>query len=115
MSQKLEGQSRGRHRRIQGDRCGDREAPGRRRGGGGRQLLPPARKGPTASSPRSPARAGKAVAVRADVAKPADIQRLFAETKKAFGGLDILVNNAGIYEFAPLEASRRSISTSSST
>src|SRR5262245_34534091 len=47
---------------------------------------------------------GKAVAVQADVAKQADIRRLFAETKKAFGRLDILVNNAGIYEFLPLEA-----------
>ena len=47
---------------------------------------------------------GKAIAVQADVAKAADIQRLFAEAKKAFGRLDILVNNAGIYEFAPLEA-----------
>ncbi len=46
---------------------------------------------------------GKAVAVQANVAKKADIQRLFAETKKAFGRLDILVNNAGIYEFAPIE------------
>src|SRR6266496_5290584 len=46
---------------------------------------------------------GKAVAVQANVAKPADIQRLFAEAKKAYGQLDILVNNAGIYEFAPLE------------
>jgi 3-oxoacyl-[acyl-carrier protein] reductase len=48
-------------------------------------------------------RGGKAVAVQANVAKKADIQRLFAEAKKAFGRLDILVNNAGIYEFAPLE------------
>jgi 3-oxoacyl-[acyl-carrier protein] reductase len=47
---------------------------------------------------------GKAIAVQADVAKQADIKRLFAETQKAFGRLDILVNNAGIYEFAPLEA-----------
>ena len=47
---------------------------------------------------------GKAVAVQADVSKPDDIRRLFAETKKAFGTLDILVNNAGVYEFAPLEA-----------
>ena len=47
---------------------------------------------------------GKAVAVQADVSKAEDIQRLFAETKKAFGKLDILVNNAGIYEFSPLEA-----------
>src|SRR5438876_80549 len=47
---------------------------------------------------------GKAVAVQADVSKAEDIQRLFADTKKAFGKLDILVNNAGIYEFAPLES-----------
>src|SRR5262249_59315210 len=47
---------------------------------------------------------GKAVAVQADVSKPDDIRRLFAETKKAFGKLDLLVNNAGVYEFAPLEA-----------
>ncbi len=46
---------------------------------------------------------GKAIAVQANVAKQADIQRLFAEAKKAFGKLDVLVNNAGIYEFAPLE------------
>jgi 3-oxoacyl-[acyl-carrier protein] reductase len=46
---------------------------------------------------------GKAVAVQADVSKPADITRLFSEAKKAFGKLDILVNNAGIYEFSPLE------------
>ncbi len=45
---------------------------------------------------------GKAVAVQADVARKIDIQRLFAETKKAFGRLDVLVNNAGVYEFAPL-------------
>ncbi|HSH97576.1 MAG: SDR family NAD(P)-dependent oxidoreductase [Methylophilaceae bacterium] len=47
---------------------------------------------------------GKAVAVHANVAKQADIERLFAETLKAYGKLDILVNNAGIYEFSPLES-----------
>ncbi len=47
---------------------------------------------------------GKAIAVQANVARQADIKRLFAEAQKAFGRLDILVNNAGIYEFAPLEA-----------
>ena len=47
---------------------------------------------------------GKAVAVQGDVANEADVQRIFAETKKAFGRVDILVNNAGVYEFAPLEA-----------
>ncbi|QEL16233.1 SDR family NAD(P)-dependent oxidoreductase [Limnoglobus roseus] len=46
---------------------------------------------------------GKAVAVQANVAVEADIRRLFADAKKAFGRLDILVNNAGIYEFSPLE------------
>jgi 3-oxoacyl-[acyl-carrier protein] reductase len=47
---------------------------------------------------------GRAIAVQANVAKKADVDRLLAETKKAFGRLDILVNNAGVYEFAPLEA-----------
>jgi 3-oxoacyl-[acyl-carrier protein] reductase len=46
---------------------------------------------------------GKAIAVKADVAKKSDIDHLFAETKKAFGRTDILVNNAGVYEFLPLE------------
>jgi len=45
---------------------------------------------------------GKAVAVQGDVSKTADVQRLFAETQKAFGTLDVLVNNAGVYEFAAL-------------
>jgi 3-oxoacyl-[acyl-carrier protein] reductase len=47
---------------------------------------------------------GKAVAVQADVAKKADIGRMFSETKKTFGKLDILVNNAGIYDMAPIES-----------
>lgn len=46
---------------------------------------------------------GKAVALQANVAKKAEIVRLFSEAKKAFGSLDVLVNNAGIYEFSPLE------------
>jgi 3-oxoacyl-[acyl-carrier protein] reductase len=48
------------------------------------------------------AKGGKAVAVQGDVSKEADISKLFAETKKAFGRLDVLVNNAGVYEFAAL-------------
>jgi len=47
---------------------------------------------------------GKAIAVQGDVAKAADVKRLFAETKKAFGAPDVLVNNAGIYAFGPLES-----------
>jgi 3-oxoacyl-[acyl-carrier protein] reductase len=46
---------------------------------------------------------GKAIAVQGDVSKAADVKRLFAETKKAYGKLDVLVNNAGVYEFQPLE------------
>jgi 3-oxoacyl-[acyl-carrier protein] reductase len=46
---------------------------------------------------------GKAIAVQGDVSRKADIEKLFAETKRALGPVDILVNNAGIYEFAPLE------------
>ena len=49
------------------------------------------------------AKGGKAVAIHGDVSKAKDVQRLFADTKKAFGRLDVLVNNAGVYEFAPLE------------
>ena len=47
---------------------------------------------------------GKAVAIQADVSKPDDVKRLFAQAKAAYGTLDVLVNNAGIYEFAPLES-----------
>jgi 3-oxoacyl-[acyl-carrier protein] reductase len=47
---------------------------------------------------------GNALPVQADVSKPDDVKRLFAETKAAYGKLDVLVNNAGIYEFAPLES-----------
>ena len=49
------------------------------------------------------AKGGKAVAIQGDVSKAKDVQRLFAETKKALGRLDVLVNNAGVYEFASLE------------
>jgi 3-oxoacyl-[acyl-carrier protein] reductase len=50
------------------------------------------------------ARGGRAVAVQADVSKPREVDRLFAESDKVFGGkLDVLVNNAGIYQFAPLD------------
>jgi 3-oxoacyl-[acyl-carrier protein] reductase len=47
---------------------------------------------------------GKAIAVKADLSKEADVRTLFAETKKAYGKVDVLVNNAGVYDFAPLEA-----------
>jgi len=46
---------------------------------------------------------GKAVAVGANLARPAEVTKLFAETKQALGLVDILVNNAGVYEFMPLD------------
>ena len=46
---------------------------------------------------------GRALAVQGDVSKQADIDRLFAETKRIFGRLDVLVNNAGVYEFTPVD------------
>ena len=46
---------------------------------------------------------GKAIAVQANVAKSADVKRLFEATKDAFGRLDVLVNNAGVFAFGPLE------------
>ena len=49
------------------------------------------------------AKGGKAIAVRGDVARAADVKRIFGETKQAFGRLDILVNNAGVYNLLPLE------------
>src|ERR1700755_377381 len=44
---------------------------------------------------------GIAIAVQADVSNPADVNRLFEETRKAFGSLDILVNNAVAQGYAP--------------
>jgi 3-oxoacyl-[acyl-carrier protein] reductase len=38
---------------------------------------------------------GRAVTVRADVTRSADVRRMVAETVAAFGPVDILVNNAG--------------------
>jgi 3-oxoacyl-[acyl-carrier protein] reductase len=49
------------------------------------------------------ANGGKAIAVKADMAKEAEVKALFEATKQAFGRLDILVNNAGVFEFFPIE------------
>ena len=46
---------------------------------------------------------GKAIAVQGDMSESADVERLFGETKKAFGQVDVLVNNAGVYKFDPIE------------
>ena len=48
------------------------------------------------------AKGGKAVAVRANMSKPAEVALLFEETKKTLGTPSVLVNNAGIFEFGPI-------------
>jgi len=58
----------------------------------------------------------RAVAVQADVAKPADVERLFSETDRQLGPVDVLVNNAAISIEKPVadhdpEVMRRIIDT----
>src|SRR5262245_36308640 len=42
---------------------------------------------------------GRAIFVRCDVSRSADVQRLIAETVAAFGGVDVLHNNAGVVKY----------------
>ena len=58
----------------------------------------------------------KAIAVKADVSKPDDVEHLFAQTDKALGKPSVLVNNAGISLEKPVaehdvEAMRRMVDT----
>ncbi len=50
-------------------------------------------------------RGGQAVAIGADIAQPAEIRRLFAETRSAFGMPDIVVANAAVAVIKPIVAS----------
>jgi 3-oxoacyl-[acyl-carrier protein] reductase len=45
---------------------------------------------------------GEAVAIKADVGNPADVEQLFAETLKNFGSVDVVVNNSGIMPISPI-------------
>lgn len=45
---------------------------------------------------------GRAAAIQADVSKTDDVDRLFAQTQRQFGGIDVLVNNAGIMDLKPI-------------
>lgn len=48
-------------------------------------------------------RGGRALALSADMADDADLERLVAETVATLGGVDILVNNAGVGSFSTLD------------
>jgi 3-oxoacyl-[acyl-carrier protein] reductase len=45
---------------------------------------------------------GQAIAVKADVADPVDVERLFEEALKTFGSIDVVVNNSGIMPLSPI-------------
>ena len=43
-----------------------------------------------------------ALAIRADVSKEAEVEAMFGDMERAWGGVDILVNNAGLQRDAPV-------------
>jgi 3-oxoacyl-[acyl-carrier protein] reductase len=45
---------------------------------------------------------GDAIAVKADVSNPTDVERLFEDTRKAFGNIDVVVHNSGIMPLSPI-------------
>ena len=47
---------------------------------------------------------GRAVAIRGNVAKSADVERLLAEAVREFWVIDVLVNNAGVYSFSAINS-----------
>jgi 3-oxoacyl-[acyl-carrier protein] reductase len=45
---------------------------------------------------------GDAISIKADIASPNDVARLFEETMKKFGSIDVVVNNSGIMPLSPI-------------
>src|SRR5436305_14197654 len=52
---------------------------------------------------------GDTLAIRADVARLADLDKLFARTKERFGSIDVLFVNAGVAKFAPVEQTTETV------
>ncbi|MGB6531013.1 MAG: SDR family NAD(P)-dependent oxidoreductase [Candidatus Nitrosopolaris sp.] len=46
---------------------------------------------------------GQSIAVQADVANAADVERLFKEAVGTFGGINVVVNCAGIMHYSPID------------
>ena len=49
------------------------------------------------------------LAVRSDVSKAGDLDKLYAEVSKKLGKIDVLFANAGIYKFMPFEATSEAV------
>jgi NAD(P)-dependent dehydrogenase (short-subunit alcohol dehydrogenase family) len=49
------------------------------------------------------------LAVRADVSKPGDLDKLYAAISQQFGKIDVIFANAGIYKFVPFEATSEAL------
>lgn len=45
---------------------------------------------------------GNAIAIKADISNPADVERLFSETLNTFGSIDVVVNNSGIMSLSQI-------------
>ncbi len=45
---------------------------------------------------------GKAIAIKADMSNPSEVEALFTEAARVYGRVDVLVNNAGVYDFQPV-------------
>ncbi len=69
-------------------------------GHGGEHHRPPADE--AERSPRSSGRNQQVHVVRADVTRPADVDRLVGECETRFGTLDVLVNNVGVTSHVPV-------------
>src|SRR2546430_11740584 len=52
---------------------------------------------------------GDTLAVRADVSRLADLDKLFARTKERFGSIDVLFVNAGVAKFASFEQTTQAL------
>jgi rhamnulose-1-phosphate aldolase/alcohol dehydrogenase len=46
----------------------------------------------------------RAISIRLDVSREEEVERAFAETVRAYGGVDVVVSNAGISSFGSLDA-----------
>ena len=45
---------------------------------------------------------GEALALKADVGNQTDVEQLFEQTVKKFGGIDVVVHNSGIMPLSPI-------------